>query len=1283
MHPRHFDIPAPADENVFMQLCAEVWRKEWRTDTVQINGRRGQKQQGVDILGRPNDGSDWCAIQCKARSHQGAKLPKLTAAEIREEVSAATFVQPPLKHLIVATTAPHDEEAQQIARGISEQHAKLGLFSVDVLGWSEIRRRMDRYPELHDWYQSLGPLEHRLEKGVAEVQQGLASVLAALKSGNTNLARTLVEAQLTAARQLIKTHRPNAAIVLLESIFNASKDSIDSILTYRILSNLGNAKLLLSQFEAAGRHYLEAAQYAPDDDIARAQHAHGHLLLQDIDAAAKTAREGFGIFPKSGRLQALLIGIAFQRDRNLDLETLIPPQFADDHHVAFTVAHLFEHVGKSEAAAKWIKISRSSDMTHWETQKSHARLLLHWAVGSTAFIYGRSGDLRADFDVAAAELEKIWEVIADGEPIDASANITAQLAIARDLQGNNDGARDICKIGLAMGNPPLLMRIAARLAEKEHRYDEAESYYHKIQPSDLSERDFLLAEAQLNAGRSDDAVATLTSSLLSMTDQDLKFAARARILEIRSEREKVSDILPDAIALIDAEPEVVIYRVAAASLLIKSGNRDEAISHANAALALLTATSSVGDKATVADVLFNLECYDEAAAIYTELSPDPVDSAFGRQLLLCLYNADKRSALRTRLDLISKEQKDDPFYLWIEAALLERIGELNEATKLLEAYLAHRPDDAHAQLHWINFLERLQRTKQLVAFLDATPDLSKGTDFQKVKYAHVLQRHGYKSRALELAYDVARKNRHDPQVQLAYLGLVLVSAPFDPFDVAAIGSDCAFTIEPIEGGASHSYVVETNPRVDRIEEIPPTHPIAMAVAGKLVGDEAEISEGPYNIYRVTITSVRHKYLARQDDILENFNRRFPSHTGLFRIPILTLPDGVTDFSQMFQAIDDRYEHQRSITSLYSEQQLPLPVIAKLLGEHPIRAWGHISVGGEAGVKSCEGNVSEREEARKLLRASDAGFAFDPISLNLLHELNLTDVLVNLDRPLFVTQSVCESIEVLIQETSLHRDGIKTLGKEGDRYVWQEIPSGNVAAYVRNLHALLGWIDSHCKKVPAIADADFPPEARQLAQAIDRSFIDVIHAARGHNLLLVSDDLYFRRLAQLLGVNGTWLQPVLDLAVEKGAMTKSAYSETLERLVSLNHGFVSIDASVLLHIVGREKWSVTPRFTKMISRSCASDVEIQSCLVVLIEFLRHVFQPGISPKKRRTIFGSVLRALENGHPGSAERIRRILSQVADRMFEGNEWSVAQRRQEWKEGLNGWASTLHAPQDSNKR
>ena len=42
-------IPIPDDDDFFEELCCEIWKRIWNTDDVEIFGRNGQSQDGVDI----------------------------------------------------------------------------------------------------------------------------------------------------------------------------------------------------------------------------------------------------------------------------------------------------------------------------------------------------------------------------------------------------------------------------------------------------------------------------------------------------------------------------------------------------------------------------------------------------------------------------------------------------------------------------------------------------------------------------------------------------------------------------------------------------------------------------------------------------------------------------------------------------------------------------------------------------------------------------------------------------------------------------------------------------------------------------------------------------------------------------------------------------------------------------------------------------------------------------------------------------------------------------------
>ncbi len=142
-----FAPPKSWDE--FEELCADLFMREWGDPNAVRHGRQGQRQNGVDIYGQPV-GRGHAGVQCK-----GKRLwppTTLTKEEMDAEVANALGFRPHLNELTFATTALDDVDVQAHARAITKRHSKSGLFTVHVLGWGELTRRLAGYSELLEKY---------------------------------------------------------------------------------------------------------------------------------------------------------------------------------------------------------------------------------------------------------------------------------------------------------------------------------------------------------------------------------------------------------------------------------------------------------------------------------------------------------------------------------------------------------------------------------------------------------------------------------------------------------------------------------------------------------------------------------------------------------------------------------------------------------------------------------------------------------------------------------------------------------------------------------------------------------------------------------------------------------------------------------------------------------------------------------------------------------------------------------------------------------------------------
>jgi WD40 repeat protein len=137
-------LPRSRNWQDFEDLCRDLWRCLWRDPETQKHGRSGQPQAGVDVYGRPSCGSKWVGVQCKVKGEH----ERLTRDEIEAEVEKAGSFAPALSRFVIATTAPSDVAAQEVARVLTVDRLNRGAFPVSIASWDEIQLDLAHYPDL-------------------------------------------------------------------------------------------------------------------------------------------------------------------------------------------------------------------------------------------------------------------------------------------------------------------------------------------------------------------------------------------------------------------------------------------------------------------------------------------------------------------------------------------------------------------------------------------------------------------------------------------------------------------------------------------------------------------------------------------------------------------------------------------------------------------------------------------------------------------------------------------------------------------------------------------------------------------------------------------------------------------------------------------------------------------------------------------------------------------------------------------------------------------------------
>lgn len=130
-------LPRSVSAEEFENMCADVLRIKYNCHFERY-GRRGQKQNGIDLIGSSEQQS-CIVVQCKNYSeHTYKKLKK----QLEKDIEAAGNLPFNIKKFVVMTALDADVETQNYIINIKAD------FKIDILFWDDIQAEIYGSPEL-------------------------------------------------------------------------------------------------------------------------------------------------------------------------------------------------------------------------------------------------------------------------------------------------------------------------------------------------------------------------------------------------------------------------------------------------------------------------------------------------------------------------------------------------------------------------------------------------------------------------------------------------------------------------------------------------------------------------------------------------------------------------------------------------------------------------------------------------------------------------------------------------------------------------------------------------------------------------------------------------------------------------------------------------------------------------------------------------------------------------------------------------------------------------------
>ncbi len=1259
-------ILPPANWQDFETLCCDLWGKIWNDPNTQKNGRQGQSQHGVDICGRPNEGKSWAGVQCKGKDNYADK--SLAEKEVKSEVEKAKFFEPKLLQFIIATTGQKDAKIEELARKITEEHQKNGLFSVHIWGWNDVRDCLARFPEVIEiHYPGFSPNTKAVKNGIDEIKKMTQAILdqqTDLKSGVACLSKTIAtgaitnyadssttiltpeyQAELDDLRDLLNNHNPKQALDRLEKLKNRIWPNANPIVKYRLLTNMGVAKLALNQEQEAAKLFLEALQYNPEDEKALGNTALGYLLLGQLEEAKTFANKVIAKNPASSHAYSIIIQISSDDEKLDDIIAKVPESYRTTPEVAYVIGVLAQNKRNFDEAKKWLEIAIENDTANLPDPKGElGSTLITLVRASVDYVNQIDETKKGEIEKAVQLLTDAWNCIANTDLRNFKSTWIAHRGVARELLGDLKGAIEDTEAALRIDpSNPIFIQNRAGLAYRTDDDEKAITLFREIlSAKETPEVSLRLAEVLHKKNKSSEAINIINEFLESNPSEPLKGKANRLLIQLYIDTKELENARKISDSMRVSDPANILNLVDAARISKFSGESTNAIALLKEAKEYINNSSSFEELSSLADELYFLEQFEDAASIYEKFVDKTLDNQVTRKLLNSYYRAGEISKALDICQILRKKYGLLEHVSEMESAIYEEIGNLPEAKRICHEYLESFPDDIGMKLRLAVVSYRSNDVEELNKFLNYPIDINDLSLEHGLQIAYLYANRKMVKKSFEIMYELRRKFSNNADAHLKYIGCFLQGErdAEEWLSISKIGIDSAICIQN-DSDQQKWYIIENRKDADiHRKEVNLEHPLTQELLGKSVGDKCLLKESYLSKEVGEVVEIKSKYVYAFQETLSSFETWFPGVPGLWGIKVGS-PKKKGDLPNGIQTSLDEISRQHVITQqveqFYRKGKLTIGTFANLIGRDILNVWGGMVNKPDIGVRCCLGNTDERNQAISLLN-NKPKLIIDIISLMTLCGINTGDIIIKAFGKLGIAQSTIDFIQDTINERKgIQSKGFMTIGKEGDEFVRQEISSADILCSIEYLESILDWIKNNCDIIPCNTALNIRRDRKQyLDKMFGSSFVDTVLIASETGNILYSDDEQLRSFAKTeFNVDGVWTQIVLMYCLNINLLEKAKYTEGIVKLVCSHYYHTSIDADVLIEAARQSKWEPSQPYLTVLQVLNGESSDEVSALIVGTNFLYELWRQPILAHKRDYLILKLLDAL------TAERNRKVI------------------------------------------
>jgi tetratricopeptide (TPR) repeat protein len=1243
-------ILPPATQDDFDRLALKLLQLQWKNPSLQLYGRRGQAQEGVDIFD-PTASLPHRAAQCKRYE----PLEPLDPNVIEEEVKKALTFKPKLDLYAILATSKQSTQAQQMVKAINVRHSQEGLFKVEFLPWPAIEELLYEFSEVREFIY--GPIE---SSALAKLEAQNRSICAAVEALSAGPTPTEVDAELDNCKALLEAHRHEEAKTFLLRLEQRSWDKLTPRQRFRLKANLGATKLAAGKFEEAGRLYLESKTYQPDDPKALVNEALGHLLTGNLERAVELSSQIRRDFPSETLANIVWVSAAPQSLSVKEIVEQLPGDLFGNVELCVALAARALQERDFAAAIDWCRKAIAINPSNPNAWSLLGKATIMLEVFSTWKGLGVPATLEKSQPARDAEASfgKAISLARDHHnPHIIIESLIDRANIRAGALGDRMGARQDIEEARALD--PTSAAVQKQYAEilRIEKYTTAAIEMLRNVAKDHPGPDVTMQLAiclrERNQAGDIEEAAGLFESLALYQDPfppAVREPAISGVIESRAQLKEWDRAEQFVTGLPSTHLSESLKRYFLAKIALLKGDPSKAVEQALAAVNSLTPESRPDEVRHVAYVLGDLGRLEEAYPLWKRLADTAAWKPDTRNLLQCVSRLGRDKEAMELCATLRLAGEADPGLFEFEIGLLERYHP-DGAIVLLRERLQQKPQDKVSRLHLSTIGLRLARPDLVDGSPGALPSVDDATPRIGMAVVRVMKLSNHSMEAVQFAYELFRRHSLDPDAHRAVLMSVSpIGATPDIHIPESVEPGAAVKYVETIGGVPQWIIIEDSANPDpRLGERSPNDALSRELLGKKAGDTFTLARGTVQPRLARIEEITSKYVYRYQDCLGEWQIRFPDLPEVESIRLQKKTDAPGepeyDLSPLLKSLERRSDTSKQILQGYESQPISIHVLGQAFHKNAFEAVFVLANSGQVQIKCCDGNASEIATAIALLN-SGSTIVLDLTAVATLSLLDLTSVLASFPGKFVVSTGTINELREMVATTLQSTGETGYAGKSDEGYYMISETAADRKERGESLRTLIETIEKSCKIVPGLELAAVEKQNREF---MIRGFgqygaESLVIASQAGNLLWTDDMIVAAYGGMRFGTRRVWSQMVLQWLAQAGAIPDTEFFKATAKLVGWRYYFTTISTASLVEAAKLADWQITRRpLTECLEFFGYENADLTALFNLALGFLASVYLDCQIPELRNAITISVIERLwsrTNGKQAVEALIRMI-------------------------------------------